>query len=300
MSREPIRKEPSGRYVVVVDVAAPGERRRQLRRRFDTYKEARAWLGETRATVSTGTFVRPQKMTLATWVDEYWLPVLRTQVRRSTYDSYTRNLRLHVLPTLGAKPLQTIKPAHLTTLYARLLASGRADHRGGEGLSARSVSYLATIVGKCLEAAVRGDLLVGSPARRAEVPKASAVASDHEQLRTWSQPDLARFLVATRDQRNWAAWLMLATTGLRRGEVLGLSWSCVDLDIGRISVRRTLVDLDGEAPVWSDPKTARGRRGISLDPDTVAALRTVRAEQVQERLLMGAGYQGPRPRVRVA
>jgi integrase len=117
------------------------------------------------------------------------------------------------------------------------------------------------------------------------------VASDHERLRTWSQPDLTQFLEATRDQRNWAAWLMLATTGLRRGEVLGLSWSCVDLDAGRISVRRTLVDLDGQEPVWSDPKTARGRRGISLDPETVAALRAVRAEQVQERLLMGAGYQ---------
>jgi hypothetical protein len=130
VSREPIRKEPSGRNVVVVDVAGAGEKRRQLRRRFDTYKEARTWLGETRSTVSTGTLYDPADDPLSTWIDEYWVPVLRTQVRRSTYDSYTRNLRLHLLQTLGAKPLQAIKPADLTTLYARLLASGRADHRG--------------------------------------------------------------------------------------------------------------------------------------------------------------------------
>ena len=126
MSAEPIRKEATGRYVVVVDIAVPGERRKQLKRRFTTYREARVWLGTTRAKVEAGSFVRPQRMTLAEWVDE-WLPVLRTQVRRQTYESYERNLRLHVLPTLGARPMQSIKAAELTTLYARLLSqrSGR-------------------------------------------------------------------------------------------------------------------------------------------------------------------------------
>jgi integrase len=82
----------------------------------------------------------------------------------------------------------------------------------------------------------------------------------------------------------------LATTGLRRGEALGLAWSSVDLEAGRLSVSRTLVNLDGDEPVWSDPKTARGRRSIALDPSTVAALRALRVGQAQERLLMGAGH----------
>ena len=289
MSREPIRKESSGKYVVVVDVAAPGEKRKQLRRRFATYKEARAWLGETRGQVAASSFVRPQRLTLQQWVDQ-WLPVLRTQVRPQTYDSYARNLRLHLLPALADKPLQSIKAADLTALYARLLTSGRADHAAGTALSRRSVVYLATIVGKCLEAAVRGELLQTNPARRAEVPTSGSTAHRHEQLRTWSRQDLGRFLEVTRDHRNYAAWLLLATTGLRRGEALGLSWSCLDLDAGRLSVRRTLVDLDGQEPVWSDPKTSRGRRGIALDPATVMALRSVRAQQLQERLLVGAGY----------
>ncbi len=60
---EPIRKEATGRYVVVLDVAAQGEKRRQLKRRFGTYKQARAWYHETRVHISTGAFVRPQKVT---------------------------------------------------------------------------------------------------------------------------------------------------------------------------------------------------------------------------------------------
>ena len=138
---------------------------RQLKRRFATYKEARAWLAETRSHVGAGSFVRPQKVTLEQWVTD-WLPILQTQVRPQTFDSYARNLRLHLLPTLGARPLQSVKPADLSTLYARLLTSGRADHAAGTGLSHRSVAYLATIVGKCLEAAMRGGLVQSNPARR--------------------------------------------------------------------------------------------------------------------------------------
>jgi integrase len=290
MSREPITKEASGRYVVVVDVAAPGEKRRQLRRRFGTYKEARTWLAETRSQIGAGSFVQPQRMTLGDWVDE-WLPVLQTQVRPQTFHSYARNLRLHVIPTLGGKPLQALKPADLTTLYARLLKSGRADYKAGTGLSHRSVAYLSTIVGKCLEAAVRGDLLMSNPARRAEVPKASSTGRRHEGMRTWSQQDLARFLEQTKGHQHRPAWVLLATTGLRRGEVLGLSWTSLDLDAGRMSISRTLVDMEGDQPVWSDPKTGAGRRSIALDPGTLAVLRAVRVSQAQERLLVGSGYR---------
>jgi integrase len=294
MSRQPITKEASGRYVVVVDVAASGEKRRQLRRRFGTYKEARAWLSETRQQLSTGSFVRPQRMTLAEWV-EAWLPILRTQVRRQTYNSYERNLRLHILPAIGGKRLQALKPADLTALYAQQLTSGRVDHLAGTALSHRSVAYHATILGKCLAAAVDSELLVSNPARRAAVPKPGSTASGHKKVRSWPRDDLRRFLDLAREQRNYPAWLLLATTGLRRGEVLGLSWGALDLDKATLSVTRTLVDLDGDQPVWnqpvwSDPKTVRGRRGISLDPATVAVLRTVRTQQLQERLLVGAAY----------
>lgn len=291
MTREPIRKEASGRYVVVVDVAAPGEKRRQIKRRFHTYKEARSWLACTRSEVSAGAFVRPQRLTLAQYVEQ-WLPVLRTQVRPSTAYSYERNLRLHVLPALGARPLQALRPADLTALYAQLLAEGRLDHKRQPvgGLSHRSVAYVHTIVGKALDGAVRGELLQTNPARRAEVPRPQATAERHQQLRTWSRVELARFLEAGRNHRHYPAWLLLATTGVRRGEALGLSWAALDLEAGRMQVRRTLVDMAGDEPVWSDPKTARGRRQVALDPATVAALRALRVEQAQERLLVGAGY----------
>ena len=78
-------------------------------------------------------------------------------------------------------------------------------------------------------------------------------------------------------------------TGLRRGELCGLRWTDVDLDAGRLVVRRTITTVDHE-PVEGDVKTARSRRGVDLDPETVAILRQHQARQLEERILVGAGY----------
>lgn len=289
-----VKKDPAtGGYYFVVDVAETGAlKRRQLKRRFATQREARAGLTAVLAEMRSGDFVAPDRTTLATWT-ESWLTILATQVRPSTHHSYGRNVRLHALPSLGALPLQSIRPAHLTALYAELLAGGRRGPSGeltGQGLSLRSVAYLATILGRCLGDAVDGGLLATNPARKAKVPKPSSAGTRHEAIRTWSREDLGGFLARTRGHRHHPAWLLLATTGLRRGEALGLAWSGLDLDAGRLRVTRTLVDVERGVAKWSDPKTGRGRRSIALDPATVAELRSLRAEQAAERLAVGPGY----------
>lgn len=78
--------------------------------------------------------------------------------------------------------------------------------------------------------------------------------------------------------------------GMRRGEVLGLSWRDVDLKAGRVEVRRSLVPIRGDL-VFSTPKTDKGRRQVALDPGTVAVLREHRRHQVEARLEWGPAYQ---------
>jgi integrase len=79
---------------------------------------------------------------------------------------------------------------------------------------------------------------------------------------------------------------LIATTGMRRGEVLGLRWADVDLDGGRISIVQTHVILNRKVAV-SEPKTLKGRRSIALDGATVAALRQFHRRQLEERLRYG-------------
>jgi integrase len=76
---------------------------------------------------------------------------------------------------------------------------------------------------------------------------------------------------------------------MRRGELLGLRWADVDLNEGRIAIRHTLVMADGK-PAMAEPKTAKGRRSLTLAPEVLDTLRAHRAQQAAERLSWGVDY----------
>lgn len=285
----------SGTWSYTVDITQTGERRRQMRKRgFPTRRAAQAALTKVLRDLDTGAHVDPSRLTLAHYIDQQWLPNARMRLRPSTLHSYQRNLRLHVLPTLGQTPLQRLTGSQLTALYAHLLDDGLADRSkvrdGNTGLSVRTVRYIHTIIGSILKSAVKARLLNHNPADQAEPPRLSAAADGTRAARTWTGQQLGDFLDATRCSREHALWHLLATTGLRRGEALGLAWANVDLDAARITIVRTLIDIhdtDDDRPVWSDPKTASGRRSVALDPGTVNILRAHKAVRAQDRLVIG-------------
>ena len=119
------------------------------------------------------------------------------------------------------------------------------------------------------------------PGTSAKPPR--AVRAD---MTVWEVPQVKAFLASVADDRLYALWLLLVTTGLRRGEAAGLRWEDIALDTGRLSVRRALVTVDYEVQV-SEPKTARGRRTVALDSGTVTALRAHRTRQAEEALAAG-------------
>jgi len=110
------------------------------------------------------------------------------------------------------------------------------------------------------------------------------------EMHVWSPEQLRTFLEHVQEDRLYAAWLLLATTGMRRGEVAGLRWADIDLDAGRVSPRRPRVVVRYEVIV-SEPKTAKGRRSLALDPATIAALREHRMRQLEDRLAVGPRWQ---------
>jgi integrase len=178
--------------------------------------------------------------------------------------------------------LQRLTPSHLNRLYAELLAYGRIEREGG--LSARTVRYCHTILRRALADAVRWNRLPRNVADSADPPTKNATTST--PMRTWTAEQLRAFLGSVRDDRLHTAYVLLASTGARRGEILGLRWRDVDLDAARISIRQTLVSVDYRAQ-FSEPKTAKGRRNVALDPATVSALREHAERQALERAIFG-------------
>jgi integrase len=108
-------------------------------------------------------------------------------------------------------------------------------------------------------------------------------------MHTWTAAEVGTFLASVREDRLYAGWLLLATLGLRRGELLGLSWRDVDLTTGRIAIRNTLVMVDGK-PAMAEPKTTKGRRSLTLAPQVLEVVRAHRAHQAAERLSSGVDH----------
>ena len=236
--------------------------------------------------VNHGVYVHKSKQTTAEFSAE-WLAAIAPTVRPATLYSYARNLRLHVLPYVGSAPLMAIDAGTLNGLYARLLAEGRKNSEGG-GLSPRSVQYVHTIAHRMLRDAVKWGRLSRNPADAADPPRSTA--SGRPGRVTWTATELASFVERARTDRHWTAYLLLATTGMRRGEALGLRWADLDLIAGRATIRQTVVTVNHEVQLGT-PKTAKGRRSVSLDRVTVAALREHRKTQNAERLLIGSGWR---------
>jgi integrase len=193
-------------------------------------------------------------------------------------------LSLHVIPTIGGIKLQNLQPDHLDQLYANLLQSGR--HAGPGALSPKTVRY--NTMHKALKDAERKGLISRNVAAMADPPKQRQSGST--EMKTWTPGQLSVFLAALAGHRLEAAYILAATTGMRRGEVLGVRLSHFDPNLERLAVRQAVLSVNYKI-TFGTPKTARGRRVIALDSTTVAALLAHRQRQTDERADMSDGFE---------
>ena len=208
-----------------------------------------------------------------------WIGLCRTRgLRPATVASYEATLRLHVSRELLATRLDHITPHALNAHYAFLLTSGRKHGPGG--LSARSVRYVHMLLRKAYADAVRLGVAAQNPAAFADPP---SVRAARPRVRPpWSPEELVRFLRLARDDAYYAAYFLAASTGLRRGEVLGLRWSDVDFEQRQLRVVQTIVEA-GHEPTIGEPKSDRSRRLVAVDRRTLEVLAEHREQEHRRR-----------------
>ncbi|RBY97512.1 hypothetical protein DQ237_00720 [Blastococcus sp. TF02-8] len=274
-----------------------GSKRVVLKRGFTTRKEAARALRTEIRKAEVGEWVEPSKQRLDAYLAE-WIQGQR--LSPSTLSSYRKNIRLHIDPYLGEHMVARLTGSAVDAWMRKLEESGRADGQGG--LSARTVRYVYTILRSALSDAVRQGRLAVNPTDRATPPSPSEARPP--EMQAWTAAELNRFLAwAEADDRDLAmGWRLLAATGMRRGEALALRWRDVDLDAGRLAVRRSVgvvkVKSAGEQLVEGPTKTGQSRV-VDLDAGTVAALRNYRAarglltlELVRDSALVLSGLDG--------
>jgi integrase len=277
---EPTVQRQRDRWVVRVsgDDAATGRRKvRQL----GTYNTKKAAVAQVKA-VADGRAGSDDEV-LAEYLRNVWLPAKDGRVETSTYDQYRWAVEGHVIPLLGSVRLKDLTPEVLDTWVRSLVVAPKGDRAR---LSATSTRLVRKILSMALEDAVRRGRMPRNPVTPTQSPKASRTY--HKQ--GWTLAESQAFLDGIAEHRLYAGFHLSLVTGVRRGELLGLSWDEVDLDHGQIAVVQQLA-VERGVPVLKQLKTETSRRMVSVGPATVAVLERHRKQQLMEAELAGDAWE---------
>ena len=255
------------------------KRRQATKQGFRTKKEAENALAEAQKTVIDGTVVANSSMTLTAYLDE-WLAGQRSRLRPTSHHSYMlASKRLH--KHLGRYRIQSLTPLQIEKFYADLLDHGRKD---GTGLAPKSVKNTHVVLRKALSDAERLGLVHRNAAAAARAPSMS-----RPEMTTWTSDQLKSFLQTVSTDRLGHAFTLLAATGMRRGEALGLRWRDIDFDASQIAIVQTLNAVKGKI-IIGEPKTAGSRRTLFVGDSAMQTLRAQRKQQAEERLRAGPAW----------
>ena len=245
-----------------------------------TKKEAEKHLSEMLSQQDKGALIKPTKTTLTEYLERWLKDYAQPNLGPRTYEGYESIVRCHLSPDLGHVQLMQLKPQHLQKYYAKQLAGVRQDRK--DVLTQTTVSHHHTCLHRALKMAVRWGLIASNPADAVTPPR-----PHHTDMKTMNEDELQIFLAEAKKTPYYAMFYTFLFTGMRRSELLALRWSDVDLLMCQISVTQTLHHLRDGSLVFRQPKTAKGRRSISMSPSLALVLKEHKEKQLLERTMIG-------------
>jgi integrase len=245
---------------------------RRLTKYTKTHTEARTWLRTTLTQVDNGITFLGAQMELGKYLEQ-WLVTVKTSVRPKTYDQYRQISTGHIIPILGRIKLKDLRPDQIQSLYNNKLKSGTSN---------RTVRMIHAVIHRALNQALQMGVITRNPSDAVIRPKLVK-----KEMKTLTDTQVQTLLLGVRGTRFEALYLLAVTTGLREGELLGLKWSDLDWITRHLSIQRQLQRLHDLGLVFSEPKSASGRRVIVLGTATVEKLREHYQRQQWERLAAG-------------
>jgi len=275
-----IRQRSKGSWEICLDAGrdpATGKRLRHFESVKGTKKDAQKRLHELLLSVDQGSFIKPKRITLGEWLDDWLSGYVKTNCSSRTLDGYQSIVRRHLIPNLGMIPLAQVQPQHIQRCYGALLETGVS----GQGLSARTVLHIHRVLSEALNCAIRQGVLIRNPAQFVDPPRARK-----PKMNTLTPEEVARLFSMAKDMPYYPIIYTAVKTGLRQAELLGLRWRDLDLDLASLSVTQVLYKRKGICQ-FKEPKSRHSRRRLDLTPSLALFLRKYRTGRQAERLLLG-------------
>lgn len=278
-----IRQRPDGRWEGRYTAGRDSGTGKQIQRSIygDSQQEVRKKLAQITASIDSGTYQTPNKVTVAEWMNEWLTTYCAHKVKPLTVSSYSAMIRNHIIPAFGAVEIQAVKGIHVQRLYNSMTKAG---------LSGKTVKNVGAILHKAFSVAMKQGIISANPCDAAELPKA-----EHKEIRPLADDEIPLFLSAIDGSPMRNAYALCLFAGLREGECLGLSWKQVDFEKGRITVSQQLQQEKAKgARYYIAPGTKSGKpRTIEPPPIAFEYLRAERVKQMENRLKAGPIWNNP-------
>ena len=275
-----IRKRSDGRWEARYTTGMDKKTGKQIQKSVygKTQKEVRQKLTEVTAEIDNGTYMEPTKDTLSEWLDTWVETYVKFSVKPYTLDSYERTCNNHIKPALGNVKLSSLTAPQIQQFYNSLLTEKK--------LSAKTVKNIHGILHRALGQALKLGMIRSNPTEICDLPK-----SYRKEIVPMEQPDISRFLKEIRGHKYELVYLVTLFTGLREGEVLGLTWDCIDFERNCIFVKHQLQKTKkvGGEYILAPTKNSRNRI-ITAAPSVIEVLKKQKGQQSQMQQLSGPAW----------
>lgn len=256
--------------------ARTGKRKQKSQSGFKTKKEAQAALAELVNDVEKGNYHEPEKKRFKDFVLEYLKKTYINRVKPSSYETTSRIIETHILPFFGDMEINDIDHFSVHEFYNKKIE---------EGLSSYTIQNIHVRIRMLLRIAKKWKVLKEDIASMLEPPKLIK-----KEMNVWTVDQINTFLTFTEHSRYHPVFFLAAYTGMRKGEILGLTWEDVNFAERTISVNKTLYRLKDKF-VLQAPKTTSSYRVIYMDDDILRVLKKQKVNQNIERLKYGGVYK---------
>ena len=237
---------------------------RRLTKYEKTQKDCREWIKQTLKKIDGGLTFEGTQITLERFM-EGWLNGKKISRRPGTVHSYRRIAERDILPMMGRMRLKDILPGHVNQLYGNMTA---------EGKGARTIQLVHVVLHCVLEQAVRENILGRNPLDAVERPRVETA-----EFQILNEEQVRQFMIFASDSPYASLFHLALTSGMRKGELLGLKWTDVNWDRCILNVHRQLQTVPGQGYCLVAPKTKAGHRQIKLGQGTMVQLEAHRKEQ---------------------
>jgi integrase len=223
---------------------------------------------------------------LDTWLTEYKLNSLTP----STYESYYVIIHHHLKPALGDIPITAITAEQIQKLLnEKMEKGGRVDNRG-DYLSPSTVIKIKVVINASLKQAMKNKLIPFNPTEAVTPPK-----QVRKEIRILTVDEQKKFMSALNGHRLEALFKLALATGMRKGELMALTWDCVDFENRSIKVTKSASRIrNPHTRVTSietgNTKTASGVRQVPILPGVLPVLKEHRRRQEMEKRIAGSAY----------